>query len=431
MTDPQATGDNPLKAAARAVEELIRANAQRLVEDCRKRLLARPEVRGLVQSLRVHDSDDWLRQAVLLFRMCLQGCGGAAVEWHDEVGELNFAAGLSITDANSLLGILRDSILELVWEAANRARHPNEAVPDMVRAVLRAYDRALGAQAEAYVRESRRHLSEINRRLEFRQNLFERDLALAELVQKKFIPQGFESDHFRAAVRYVPTTGVGGDHAGIFPVSPTRLYVTISDVTGHGIASALVAEVVNSQLRPLLLRQVDDMFEYNVEPVAVVRELNKLVYTEFQPLGILLSFFVALIDSEAGTLAYSGAGHPPPIVQCCQAHNMIELHSQNIILGATEDCVFSEGQDIISVHRGDRVILYTDGIIEANDGKGKMLGIQGLRNIVQTHYESSTVHLADEILTSARQIAGSNETDDMSLILLDILTGPKPNREER
>ena len=383
-------------------------------------MTARSRLAKVVDQFQINTSDDWLQQAIPLFVMCM-GSSGAAVEWHDEVGGLNFSAGLSIADANDVLAALRDSVLELVWDASREGDILAESLPDVVKIVLTAFDRALAAQASAYIRESQRHLSGVNRNLEYRQRMFERDLALAKLVQQQFIPKSFETENFQAEVRYVPTTEIGGDHAGIFPISPDRIYLTICDVTGHGIASALVAEVVSTHLRPLLRQRLDTTFEYEVEPVDIVRHLNTLFYNEFQPLGILLTFLIVLIDCKAETITYSGAGHPPAILQCCSAHNFIELRSQNFILGAVEDCIVDEGQDTLPIHRGDRVIFYTDGIIEANDGHGNMLGLDGLETILQKHYESSQGALADEILNSARQIVGSNESDDMSLILLDVL----------
>lgn len=404
-----------------AVGELMRSHLKELVVRCREQLLARHELRRLLEPLGITRSEGWVRQAVSLFRISMESCGGPAREWHGEVGELQVAAGQSIADTHTLLGILRDEILALIWQSIRDDALPSEAVPAMVQAVLAGYDCALGAQAEAYVRESQRSLSEVNHRLRFRQEAFERDLALATLVQQHSIPGNFESKNFRAEVRYVPTTGVGGDHAGIFPVSDTSVYVTICDVTGHGIASALVAEIVNARLRTLLRHNVDTTFEYSVEPVAVIRELNALFYHEFQPLGMLLTFFVALIDTGAGTITYSGAGHPPPLLQCCSQGELIEMRSQNIILGAVEDCVVGEGQNTLSVSKGQRVIFYTDGIIEAQINKQQMLGLKGLRKIVEDHFNSSPSQLADEILLVATSKDESQDSDDMSLILLDIL----------
>ncbi|MFH1731782.1 MAG: PP2C family protein-serine/threonine phosphatase [Planctomycetota bacterium] len=406
---------------ASVVEQLIRDNLGALVAVCRAKTLERPELESLVRSLHIDKSDDWVRQAISLFTICIKHYSGPAAEWHDEVGELNFTAGLSMADANAFLGILRNAALQLVWDTIERGSLPRERQSTMVRAVLRAYDHAVALQAEAYVRESQKHLTMVNRQLETQKKIFARDLALAELVQQKFVPKEFRSKSFQAEVRYVPTTGIGGDHAGIFPVSEDLIYVNIYDVTGHGIASALVAEIVNSQLRTLLHRKVDTLFQYPVEPVDVVRELNALVHDEFQPLGMLITCFVALIDASAETITYSGAGHPPAILQCCSAHNIIELRSQNIILGAVEECVLDEGQNTVPLHRGDRIIFYTDGIMEANDGAGDMLGINGLKKIIEQHYKSGSSELADKILAIARRTYGSNENDDMSLILLDIL----------
>jgi serine phosphatase RsbU (regulator of sigma subunit) len=411
---------------ATAIEIFINRNLDRLVAACRAEMLKRPELEKFVKPLHIDHSEDWVRNAISLFGMCIRRCTGPAAEWHDEVGGLNFTSGLNMAEANAFLGILRNATLQLVWNAVDSGEFERGRQSELVQTILRAYDHALALQAEAYVRESKRHLHEVNRQLEFRKEMFDRDIALAELVQKKFIPNSFKTANFEAEVRYVPVTGIGGDHAGIFELSPGRVYVTVYDVTGHGIASALVAEIVNSQLRAMLRRQVDSSFQYAVEPVDIIRELNTLVHDEFQPLGMLISFFAALVDSPAGTITYSGAGHPPAILQCCSAHNIIELVSQNIMLGAVEDCVLNEGQDSVPLHESDRLIVYTDGIIESGDAKRKMLGVEGLEEIVKQHYDSSPKDLADEILAVARKLNEKNVTDDMSLILLDILGGHQP-----
>ncbi len=420
MSAPNEAEGVPHPLPADTLARLIHKNRRELVERCRAKILERPELALFAEQLRIRESDEWLREAVSLFGLRVDP-GNAAVQWHEEVGEINFSAGLSVADANVVMGILRDNILALVWRAIREGSLAPESAEEMVARVLHAYDLGLAAQASAYVRESQRHLSEANQNLEARNQMIARDLALATLVQQQFIPKSFRSEHFQAEVRYVPTTGVGGDHAGIFPVSPSRIYVTICDVTGHGVASALVAEAVSSRLRPLLGAEMSSVFSPHVEPVQIVRDLNSLFFKEFQHLGILLSFFIAYIDRDRGMLTYSGAGHPPPILQCCSAHNVKELTSQNIILGAIEDCIIGEGQETIDVHPSDRIIFYTDGIIEGHDSKGKMLGLDGLLGILKQHYETPPQKLADEILAAASRASGKIEPDDMSLILLDIL----------
>jgi sigma-B regulation protein RsbU (phosphoserine phosphatase) len=349
-----------------------------------------------------------------------------AVEWHDEVGGLNFAAGLGVTDASACLCILRDGVIRIAWTAAEAGALRREDIPGIIAVVLRAFDAAQDAQASAYVRESQRHLTDANRNLEFRQKVFERDLALAQLIQQQFIPAGFTSEHFRAEVRYLPTTGVGGDHVGIFPVSPERLYVTICDVTGHGIASALAAQVISSQLQAFLGGQVDALVQYGMDPVDLVRELNSLVYREFQPHGMLVTFFVALFDAHAGTLTYSGGGHPPPILQRHSERKLVDLTSQNIVLGATENCILDEGQKTVPVQPGDRVLFYTDGIIEARNNKGETFGLIALRKLLQNLFSTPSNKLPDQILSTIQNIYGSDEADDIALVLVDVLQNKKP-----
>lgn len=421
MTEARFEQDDSAAKPFAIINRLIRAHIAELIDFCRDEIASRPQLEKIVDQLDILRSDQWLRQAISVFLVSAESSGGPAIEWHDEVGELNFATGLSIAAASQILGILRDAVLELVWKAAEQGDLPEREVRNAAATVLGAYDSALAAQASAYVRESRRHLSHVNQQLELRQRTFERDLALAELVQKRFVPSSFQSEHFRAEVRYEPTTGVGGDHAGLFPISPDLFYATICDVTGHGIASALVAEIVSSHVRPILRDQVGTSFQYNVDPLTVLRVLNSLFYEQFQPLGILLSSFVALIDYEAQRITYAGGGHPPPVLQCCSAHNLIELRSQNIMLGAAEDCVLDSGQDTAPVHPGDRVVFYTDGIIEANDRHGNMLGVDGLLDILRHNYETPPDDLADQILSAALDMSEGNPSDDMTVILIDLL----------
>lgn len=420
------------KTASEIVEKLIDEHLPELIAYCRREILARPRLAKMAEEFKIKDSDDWLKQAIALLNMCMVSCMTPAVEWHDEVGGLQVGMGLDIVDADDTLFIVRDGVLNLIWDGVSKDKEIHDRCKEIVTAVLSAVDCGLDAQNAAYVRESQRRLSETNKDLEDRKNLFERDLALARVVQQQFIPRNYVSSNFRAEVRYVPTISVGGDHAGIFTISPSRIFVTICDVTGHGIASALVSEIVSSRLRQSLRAQMETTFQYAVEPVEIVRELNRLFYEEFQPLGMLLSFFVAMLDSVEGRLVWSGAGHPPPVLQCCSAHNLVELRSQNIILGAAEDCVIGAGQDSIEIHTGDRVIFYTDGIIEANNARGKMLGMDGLRTILQDTFETPQQKLADQLIQVARKAYGKNpETDDMTVIVLDVLKAGSEEDDRR
>ena len=99
------------------------------------------------------------------------------------------------------------------------------------------------------------------------------------------------------------------------------------------------------------------------------------------------------------------------------------------MLGAAEDCILGSGQDILPIHTSDRLILYTDGIIEAGNAKDGFLGVDGLENIVTQHYESEPRALADEIMAVAKNLCGPNERDDMSLVLLDIIGGRPPCKD--
>jgi sigma-B regulation protein RsbU (phosphoserine phosphatase) len=237
----------------------------------------------------------------------------------------------------------------------------------------------------------------------------EADLEIAELVHRSMIPSNMRRGELEIACNFTPMIGVGGDYSSVYFQDDRHVRVGICDVSGHGVAAALLASRVNS-------------FVLNIAPSArhpcdVVVALNEFIYLNFGQTGLYLTFFSLFIDLETRVLSYSGCGHPPVLRYSKKKNNVVRLESENGIIGAFEDlsptCVMLP----IPFERGDRLVLYTDGITDAENPDGAILGVDGLEG-----YLKETAHLQPEQWVDAivRRVedfrSGLPATDDQLLL---------------
>jgi sigma-B regulation protein RsbU (phosphoserine phosphatase) len=249
---------------------------------------------------------------------------------------------------------------------------------------------------------------------EFRRRI-EADLAVAAQVHRSLIPRSGRRGPLDVACHFDPTDGIGGDYASVFFQTGGRVVATVCDVSGHGIAAALLASRVNSFVLNTAPRAA--------HPCEIGDALNAFVCDHFQESGLLLTFFCLFLDLEARCLQYSGFGHPPVLLSKRNG-DLREIDSENPIIGVaremTRDC------SILSVpfERGDRLVLYTDGVTETADPAGELLGVEGLKGLVR-----ETAHLPAEDAVSAicERIddigEGAAPADDRLLLALEFAAG--------
>ena len=131
----------------------------------------------------------------------------------------------------------------------------------------------------------------------------EADLKIAERVHRSMIPANQRRGDLEIACDFRPMMGVGGDYASVHFQSDHRVVVGICDVSGHGVASALLATRVNS----FVLNQAPHVRH----PCQLVDSLNDFVFRTFRETTLYLTFFSLFIDLDRGTVVGAGCGHPP------------------------------------------------------------------------------------------------------------------------
>jgi PAS domain S-box-containing protein len=262
------------------------------------------------------------------------------------------------------------------------------------------------------LREANQQLSEANEQLEKRQKEIEEDLALAARVQQSLAPKPLVWGGLRVEAYFDPVRTIGGDFGLVSPLEEEHLNLLVSDVSGHGISSALVANRIYTETIAQLGK--------GAPLPEMLRSLNRFVMRHIGSSVFFFTLAAARIDRDARRMVFAGAGHPPAmIVRAGREPRLLE--SSSMILGVMPDAVDPEGALEVDLDPGDRVVLYTDGITEVFDARGEMLGVPGVQKFV---CETSLLPFAEMKQGILDRVAAWREgppSDDVSLVLVEVL----------
>jgi phosphoserine phosphatase RsbU/P len=272
-------------------------------------------------------------------------------------------------------------------------------------AVITFTDISEQKRAEAQLREA-------NGKLEERQREIEEDLALAARVQQSLAPKSLVWGGVRVEAYFHPVRTIGGDFGLVSPLDHNHLNLLVCDVSGHGIGSALVANRIYSETMTQLrsAAPLGDMF----------RQLNRFV---MQNIGSSVFFFTvaaARIDRDGRRMVFAGAGHPPAMIVTPGDEPRL-LESRSMVLGALPEAVDMEASLDVDLERGDRVVLYTDGITDVFDSRGEMLGVPGVQKIVRETALLPFSDMKQNILDSVAAWREGPPVDDVSLVIVEVL----------
>lgn len=238
-----------------------------------------------------------------------------------------------------------------------------------------------------------------------------RDLALAREVARSFLPAelpripGYE---FFACNE--SALAVGGDYYDFIPLAGQRLGILLGDVAGKGVAAALVMARFSAQARGCLRAES--------ELAAAVGALNALM----QPLAVTdryMTLAALALDPGTHTLTLVNAGHPAPLLRRRSSGAIEEVNANSVVgvpLGIAEDYEYQAHE--VSLHPGDSLIVYSDGVTEALDKEGRQFGPKRLRACLQDVHDSPR-ELGERILRAVQDhAAGCSQFDDITLVCL-------------
>ena len=254
-------------------------------------------------------------------------------------------------------------------------------------------------------------LRSTNARLQQRQMEIEEDLRLVARVQNSLVPKSQVWDNVSVDSFYHPARWIGGDFALVNSQDEEDVSLLVCDVSGHGIGSALVANRIYSETTSHLRN--------GTAFVDMLERLNRLLIEDLAGSGMFATLAAVRIDVRSRRMVFAGAGHPPAMV-ARRGQNPIMLESRTTVLGAFPGAVHAEASQEVPLEPDDRIVLYTDGITDAFNAQGEMLGVEGLREIVHQASALPAEQMKHGILDGVAAWRSGPPTDDVSLMLAHV-----------
>ena len=235
---------------------------------------------------------------------------------------------------------------------------------------------------------------------------YAQELKVAQLIQQQFLPRHLPNlPEWQVAAYYGPARVVGGDFYDFIDLDEGRIGLVVGDVTDKGVPAALLMARTHSILRAEAPRLV--------APGAVLARANDLLAEEM-PDKMFVTCLYMVLEPATGRVVYANAGHNLPYVRT--ADGVVEFRATGMPLGLMPGMAYEEKTSEIG--RGDSVLLYSDGIVEAHDPAGEMYGFPRLKADMAT--ELAGTELLDELLDRLHAFTGRGweQEDDITMVAL-------------
>lgn len=292
-----------------------------------------------------------------------------------------------------------DSLEPIGGICVRRSRDP-QIIGQILPAVQTLADQIISALKSAEVYQQTLDLQKI-----------EQELKLAGQIQTSFLPNTQpQISGWQLSARLDAARQTSGDFFDFIPLPENRLGIVIADVADKGTGAALYMALSRTLIRTYA-------FEYEMEPDLALTAANRRILDDTRS-DLFVTVFYGILDPASGMFIYCNAGHNPPfLLRGSNGKSPQALRSTGIPLGMFED--FNWKRVSIQIDPGDVLLLYTDGVTEAQDTKNELFGEERLIEIAK----NNPGHTADALRRSV--IAGINnfvgdapQADDITLIIL-------------
>jgi phosphoserine phosphatase RsbU/P len=242
------------------------------------------------------------------------------------------------------------------------------------------------------------------------------EMRAAKAIQEVILPRTAPSvGNLRIAARYAPMTAVAGDLYDFPLVGPNEVDLLVADVMGHGVPAALVASMVKVAVSTRLDR--------TTEPANIIAGLNNTLCLEAREQYVTALYMH--LDAANRVGRYASAGHPPGLVWRRSRQELEKLDGEGLLLGVRPNESYTARE--VSFEAGDRLLLYSDGLVEAENGSGEAFGDASLPAFIQERQNLGTEHFVDLLLESvldwSRNGSTKGQEDDITIVVVDINGG--------
>ena len=239
-------------------------------------------------------------------------------------------------------------------------------------------------------------------------SVIQKELEIAQRIQLSILPTAFPaSTSFRVAARYLPMTSVAGDFYDFLLATDTEAGLLIADVSGHGVPAALIASMVK-------LAATSQRGHASC-PSDLLHNMNAALCGNTQTQFVTAAY--VYLNAATGELRYSAAAHPPMLL--LRNEEVTAIEENGLMLAAFPFAAYSTVTQ--SLEPGDRLLLYTDGILEAADAHEQEFGAARLHHLLRETVTLPHTEAADRIITTIQQWSAT-QNDDLTVLVCDYAT---------
>lgn len=236
------------------------------------------------------------------------------------------------------------------------------------------------------------------------------ELRMAQAVQESLLPTVIPyPEHIRFFAHYEAAASLGGDFYDVIDYGGGRVGLVMADVSGHGPSAALIVSMVKAILHSLMGPQIT--------PSEVITRLN-MSLVRMIPEERFVTIFFGVMDVNSGELTYVRAGHPHPLIMRKADGDVARLEGDGDIVGMFEDIGME--QATVRLERGDRLIAYSDGLVEITGEGGLQYGVANLVKSIEGGKDLPGDEFVNGIIKNVREFSRESAlADDMALFLLE------------
>lgn len=239
-----------------------------------------------------------------------------------------------------------------------------------------------------------------------------REMELARQIQLSLLPIAPpEIPGVTLAGFCLPATHVGGDYYYFGRRDNGIVDLVVADVSGHNIGAALMTAEARAVLRAQLAT--------GSSPGRTLTAMNEILHEDLDRSELFITVFCASYDTASRTLTYANAGHSPPLIFTHSTPSCQWLDADGLLMGVHRNVTFEEKQ--VQLQSGDVILLYTDGVTEADNGRGELFGMERLCKIITARHRESPQAIIDAIILNVAAFSGTIPMeDDVTMVIMQV-----------
>jgi sigma-B regulation protein RsbU (phosphoserine phosphatase) len=239
----------------------------------------------------------------------------------------------------------------------------------------------------------------------------EKEMEIARDIQQMLIPQQFPSlPGFSIGAFFKPAELIGGDYYDLFEIGRGRFGCVIADVSGKSISGAIIMALIRTMLRAEAMEKES--------PGEVLTRVNSLIKPDLKPRMYVTASYLILSPREK-TVRFASAGHQRPIFYSESGKKVEILPGKGMALGISDDKFFRRviEEHEVTLHRGDGLFIYSDGISEAFNPKQEEYGEERILNTLKANLSRKAEDIISALYEDLRQFIGTmNQSDDITML---------------